>query len=71
MKEVTAEIRACENGFSTREDSALRINGSDFDTNVQRLTREALKMSEIAPVHTDTGNDNDDDKEDDSDAEDI
>ena len=71
VKEVTAEILACENGFSTREDSALRINGSDFDTNVQRLTREALKMSEIAPVHTDTGNDNDDDKEDDSDAEDI
>ena len=66
VKEVNAEILACQNGFSTREDSALRINGSDFDTNVQRLIREAAKMAEIAPVQTD--NDNDNDEEDDRDA---
>ena len=41
VKEINAEILACQNGFSTREDSALRINGSDFTSNVEQLAREA------------------------------
>ena len=41
VKEINAEILACENGFSTREDSALRINGSDFTSNVEQLARES------------------------------
>ena len=41
VKEINAEILACQNGFSTHEDSALRINGSDFNSNVEQLQREA------------------------------
>lgn len=40
-KEIRAEVMACENGFSTHEDSALRLNGSDFSANIEQLVREA------------------------------
>ena len=40
VKEVEAEILACKNGLSTHEDSALRLNGSDFDANIARLKIE-------------------------------
>ena len=47
MKEINAEILACANGFSTHEDSALRLNGSDFDSNIERLAREAEMMADL------------------------
>jgi lambda family phage portal protein len=50
VKEINAEILACQNGFSTHEDSALRINGSDFTSNVAQLSREAELLKEIAPA---------------------
>ena len=50
VKEINAEILACQNGFSTHEDSALRINGSDFNANVERLSRER-KMLENAGLY--------------------
>lgn len=47
VKEVNAEILACAHGFSTHEDSALRINGSDFDSNIARLEREKEMMEPL------------------------
>ncbi len=46
VKEIRAEKMACDYGFSTRADSALRLNGSDFDSNVEQLSRENDKMIE-------------------------
>lgn len=48
-KEIEAEVLACANGFSTHEDSALRINGSDFASNVARLAREVELLKDIMP----------------------
>lgn len=44
IKEINAELIACRNGISTYEDSALRINGSDFEANVERLAQERAVM---------------------------
>jgi lambda family phage portal protein len=46
-KEIKAEVEACANGFSTHADSALRINGSDFDANVDQLIREQVKINDL------------------------
>lgn len=45
-KEIQAEQMACENGFSTHADSALRLNGSDYDSNIEQLAREQDKVRE-------------------------
>ena len=39
-KEITAEEMMCENGFSTRSDSAIRLNGSEFIQNANTLKFE-------------------------------
>ena len=39
-KEVTAAVTAIENGLSTREAEATKLNGSDFRSNVDRLAVE-------------------------------
>ena len=39
-KEVTAAVTAIENGLSTREAEAVKLNGSQFSTNVDKLTVE-------------------------------
>ena len=46
-KEIQAEALACQNGFSTHADSALRLNGSDFDSNIEQLAREKARMQEL------------------------
>lgn len=46
VKEITAEILACENGFSTRSDSAIKINGSQWDSNVTQLKRENRQLAD-------------------------
>jgi len=46
-KEIQAEVEACANGFSTHADSALRINGSDFDANMKQLVREQEKINQL------------------------
>ena len=58
VKEIEAEVLACQHGFSTHEDSALRINGSDFGANVEQLAREADVLSGITPITTEEGKDN-------------
>lgn len=47
VKEVTAEILACANGLSTHADSALRINGSEFDANMQQLLTEKELLDQL------------------------
>lgn len=46
VKEITAEILAVGEGFSTREQSTIRLNGGQWDANVDQLARENTKLSE-------------------------
>lgn len=47
VKEITAEILAVENGFSTHEDSTIRLNGGDWKFNMNQLEKENEKMEKI------------------------
>ena len=47
VKEITAEILACEQGFSTREQSTVRLNGGTWDRNVEQLEKENEKLAGI------------------------
>ena len=47
VKEIQAEKMACDYGFSTHADSALRLNGSDYNSNIEQLSREADKVREF------------------------
>lgn len=49
VKEVKAEILAVANGFTTNEDAAIRLNGSDWRSNVEKLAREKNKMQSLMP----------------------
>lgn len=40
VKEITAEQLACENGFSTREQSTIRLNGGSYEANAEQLIEE-------------------------------
>ena len=40
VKEITAEQLACANGFSTREQSTIRLNGGSYEANVEQLAEE-------------------------------
>jgi lambda family phage portal protein len=44
--EAQAAQTRVENGFSTREQEAMEINGSDFDKNIQQAARESKLMQE-------------------------
>ena len=44
VKEITAEILACSEGFSTHEQSTVRLNGGQWDANVEQLQRETEKL---------------------------
>lgn len=43
VKEITAEIMAVANGFSTNEDSTIRWNGGDWNSNMNKLRQENEK----------------------------
>lgn len=47
-KEIEASVMAIENGLSTREQEAIKINGSQFMSNADKLVLENEKMKEIA-----------------------
>lgn len=49
VKEITAEILACSEGFSTHEQSTIRLNGGQWDSNVEQLQRENEKLDGQAP----------------------
>ena len=56
-KEITAEILACSEGFSTHEQSTIRLNGGQWDANVEQLIRENEKLGGQAPdAHQSGGN---------------
>lgn len=40
VKEITAEIMAVSEGFSTHEDSTIRLNGGNWKSNISQLERE-------------------------------
>ena len=48
-KEITAEILACSEGFSTHEQSTIRLNGGQWDANVEQLQRENEKLGGTSP----------------------
>ena len=48
-KEITAEILACSEGFSTHEQSTIRLNGGQWDANVDQLLRENEKLGGKSP----------------------
>ncbi|WP_455619631.1 phage portal protein [Eisenbergiella sp.] len=49
VKEITAEILACSEGFSTHEQSTIRLNGGQWDSNVEQLQRENEKLDGKSP----------------------
>ena len=44
-KEISAEILACEHGFSTHEQSTAKLNGGNWRNNVQTLARENRELA--------------------------
>lgn len=55
VKEITAEILAVEHGFSTNEDSTVKLNGGDWNANMNKIEREnerkeQVLKQEVAPV---------------------
>lgn len=49
VKEITAEILACSEGFSTHDQSTVRLNGGQWDNNVEQLHRENEKLGGQSP----------------------
>ena len=75
-KEVAAAVTAIENGLSTHEAEATKLNGSDFRSNVDRLTVENKQLRKAgggqfaAPVQAPPPNGGEEtEKEDDADAD--
>ncbi len=46
VREITAEILAVGEGFTTREQSTIRLNGGQWENNVNQLERENAKLAE-------------------------
>lgn len=47
VKEVTAEIMSVEAGFSTNSDSTIRVNGSDWNHNMDQIQSEMQKKRSV------------------------
>lgn len=47
VQEIQAEILAVENGFSTREQSTARLNGGNWQNNMERLQQEQQQMNAL------------------------
>lgn len=65
-KEITAEILACSEGFSTHEQSTIRLNGGQWDANIEQLQRENEKISGSSPDEHQTGGKSNSNKEEDA-----
>lgn len=46
VKEITAEILACEHGFSTHEQSTIRLNGGQWESNMEQLAAENALLNQ-------------------------
>ena len=56
LKEIQAEKMANENGYSTRAQSAMRLNGTQYEQNVEVLRREnAMLQAANVPTETSKG----------------
>ena len=55
VKEITAEILACSEGFSTHEQSTTKLNGSEWNKNVDQLNLENEKLGGNSPDPHQTG----------------
>lgn len=53
VKEITAEILAVQNGFSTNEDSTVKLNGGDWNANMSKLERENERKTAILQQNND------------------
>ena len=51
-KEIQAEEMMCKNGFSSRADSAIKLNGSDYYRNIDALKLENKKLNEVTIPET-------------------
>ena len=49
VKEITAEIMACSEGFSTHEQSTVKLNGGNWDSTIDQLARENEKLNGRMP----------------------
>ena len=49
-KEISAEEMMCKNGFSSRADSAIRLNGSEFYKNTAALKNENEALRQTNPL---------------------
>lgn len=58
VKEITAEILACSEGFSTHEQSTVRLNGGQWNANMEQLLRENEKLGGQSPDTHQTGGSN-------------
>lgn len=45
-KEIDAEVKAVEHGFSTHEQSTIKLNGGQWDANIAQIARENKKLAE-------------------------
>ena len=55
VKEISAEILAVGEGFTTREQSTIRLNGGQWETNIEQLARENTKLAEANGTTGDGG----------------
>jgi lambda family phage portal protein len=55
VKEITAEILANGEGYSTHEQSTIKLNGGQWDANVEQLQRENEKLGGRSPDPHQTG----------------
>lgn len=72
VKEVNAEILSIQNGLTTHEAAAAKINGSDWDTNMDQLEMELKKvdaMEDKLSKMTMNEDEKEENKEDDSELE--
>lgn len=53
VKEITAEILAVEQGYSTHEDSTIKMNGGDWNANINKLERELERKQQVFKQDTD------------------
>jgi capsid protein len=51
-KEISAEILAIQNGFTTYSDATARLNGGDWNANIGKLRQEKEQSNEIIQTAT-------------------
>ena len=54
VKEINAEILAIQHGFSTHEQSTIKLNGGNWGANIEQVNRENAKIIQENPVDTKT-----------------